>query len=342
MSASHSGRASDLAERLRRDFIIGGAPAPIRTLARGSDARAVLPAVIAIGAFDGLHRGHGFLIDRAVADARARGIAAVAVTFDPDPDAVVAPRPAPKLLTTTDRLRALALSGVDAVVVVPFTRELASLGHAEFFDDVLARALDVRSIHVGADFRLGSSGASTVDVIRSWGAARGVDVFGHDLVREGAGAITATRIRGLIGAGELEAARELLGRGYYVRGCVVRGRGEGTGMGFPTANVARSRMMQMPPDGVYEAWALTDAGEAWPAAVNVGLPPMFSDDPSSSSLEATLLGFAGNLYGQGLAVLFERRLRPSVGFGSRDELIAAVTADIEGVRERFGDRPVAL
>lgn len=340
--SAESAPTAPLAARLRRDFIIGGAPAPIRTLARGAAERKMLPAVIAIGAFDGLHRGHRYLIERAVADARARGVAAVAVTFDPDPDVIVSDHPAPKLLTTTDRLRALALSGVDAVVVVPFTRELAALDHAAFFEDVLGRALDVRAIHVGSDFRLGAHGAATVGAIRAWGADRGIDVCGHELKAAGAGAITATRIRGLIADGELGQAADLLGRGYFVRGCVVRGRGEGTGMGFPTANVARSRVMQMPPDGVYAAWALTDRGEAWPAAVNVGLPPMFADNPNSSSLEATLLGFSGDLYGRGLAVLFEERLRPSVGFGSLDELIAAVTDDIEGVRARFGDRPVRV
>lgn len=331
-----------LAARLRRGFIIGGAPAPIRTLGQGAPACAPLPASIAIGAFDGFHRGHRFLIERTVADARARGIAAVAVTFDPDPDAIVSDHPAPRLLTSTDRLRALALSGADAVIVVPFTRELASLDHAAFFEDVLGRALDVRSAHVGSDFRLGARGASTVAAIRAWGAGRGIDVCGHELKTAGGSVITATRIRGLIADGALDEAEELLGRGHFVRGRVVRGRGEGAGMGFPTANMARPRSMQMPPDGVYAAWALTAAGEAWPAAVNVGLPPMFADDPSSSSLEATLLGFSGDLYGRDLAILFERRLRPSVGFASRGELIAAVNDDIEAVRARLGDRPVRI
>lgn len=332
----------DVRAALRRDFIIGGRPAPIRTLARGAQASGPWPAVIAIGAFDGFHLGHRYLIDQMVADARARGLAAVAVTFDPDPDTVVGGAPAPKLLTVTDRLRALALSGVDAVVVAPFTRDLASLGHEAFFDDVLAPALDVRAVHVGADFRLGARGASTVGVIRAWGSARGIGVNGHDLVGEGGTPITATRIRSLIGTGELAAAAAMLGRNHFVRGCVVRGRGEGTGMGFPTANVARRGVMQMPPDGVYAAWVLTGRGEAWPAAVNVGLPPMFAADPSSSSLEATLLGFSGDLYGRDVAVSFAEHLRPSVSFDSRAALIDAIKADIERVRSRFGDTPVHL
>lgn len=347
MSAS-----ADIVARLSRDFLLFRDHAPVY---RVSDAGGLVPAdgsgepvpeapleaSIAIGVFDGLHRGHRQLLDACCADARARGVASVAVTFDPDPDVVVSTRPALRLLARRDRIRALSASGVDYVVIVPFTPKLAALDHAAFFDAVLAPVLRIESVHVGSDFRLGARGASTVPVIRRWFAQRGVDVFGHDLVREEGAVVSATRIRSLLAAGELDAANGELGRCYFVSGTVVHGRGQGTGMGFPTANVSREEPMQMPADGVYAGWAL--AGDtAWPAAVNVGLPPMFASSPESATLEATLLGFSGDLYGSELSVLFSKRLRGPISFSSLGELIAVVKRDMETTRRLYGDDGIKL
>ena len=174
-------------------------------------------ASIAIGVFDGVHRGHQELIAALVRDARAHGCKAVVVTFDPDPDVVVSPSPAQKLMTTADRLHAVAQTGVDAVVAVPFTPEVAALDHAGFLA-LLSRVVDIRSIRVGSDFRLGRGGASGVAEMRSWGSERGVDVYGHDLLCEGGEAICATRIRHELGQGHVELAAELLGRSYMLRG----------------------------------------------------------------------------------------------------------------------------
>lgn len=327
---------------LRRDFLLDGDPAPVYRLGVDPVPGAPLSCAVAIGAFDGVHLGHRHLIDRTVADARAHGLAAVVVTFDPDPDTVVAPKPASKLLAVPDRLRALACTGVDAVLVVPFTRELAARDHVAFFQEVLAPVLDIRAVHVGAGFRLGAGGASTVQVIRDWGERRGIEVTGHRLLLEDGTPVSATRIRGLVGAGELDAAARQLGRRYFVRGTVVHGRGEGSKLGFPTANVERRGRMQMPRDGVYAGWALTDEGIAYPTAVNVGLPPMFADDPDSSSLEATLLGFTGDLYGHGLAVLLTKLLRPPVHFGSLAELVSAVEGNMDETRQLYGECGIPL
>ena len=207
-------------------------------------------ASIAIGVFDGVHRGHQELIEALVRDARAHGCKAVVVTFDPDPDVVVSPSPAQKLMTTADRLHALAQTGVDAVVAVPFTPEVAALDHVGFLA-LLSRVVNIRSIRVGSDFRLGRGGASGVAEMRTWGAERGVDVYGHDLLCEGGEAICATRIRHELGRGHVELAAELLGRPYMVRGGVIRGRHEGSGMGFPTANLQVPDGIQVPADGVY-------------------------------------------------------------------------------------------
>ena len=197
------------------------------------DGREFLGAAsIAIGVFDGVHRGHQELIEAVIRDAHDRGSKAVVVTFDPDPDVVVSPLPAQKLMTTADRLHAPAQTGVDAVVAVPFTPEVAALDHVDFLS-LVSRLVDIRSIRVGSDFRLGRGGASGVAEDARRGSEHGVDVYGHDLLCEGGEAICATRIRHELGQGHVELAAELLGRPYMVRGGVIRGRHEGSGMGFP-------------------------------------------------------------------------------------------------------------
>ena len=354
-------RAADVSEcdaamppagELARDFLLGvGGTAGARStilidrVGGGTgdgapESVSPIPCVIAIGAFDGVHRGHADLLSRSLADARERGIAAVAVTFDPDPDEVVSDRPAPKLTTMEGRLAAMEASGV-RVAVVPFTRELAALDHVGFFENVLAPELDIKAIHVGSDFRLGARGASTVSVIASWGKTRGIEVHGHVLVSEGGAAISATRIRSLIAAGDVVSARRLLGRRPMVRGVVAPGRGQGTGMGFPTANIEVPGFLQMPADGVYAGFAEVD-GEVWPAAINAGVPPMFADSVASARLEANLIGFEGDLYGREVAISFDRLLRPSSTFESVDALIEAVNNDIATVRGRFGTTPVRI
>ena len=191
---------------------------------------------VAIGAFDGVHRGHRHLIDQMVADAHEHGIAAIAVTFDPDPDTVVSAAPAPKLSGTlvADRLRLLASSGVDAVCVVPSDSALASLDHDAFFTRVLLPVLDIRSVHVGSNFRLGHRGASDVNVIRDWACSRGIEVFGHELVCDDGDVVSATRIRSLISSGSMEMAAAELGRTYAVRGdASLAVAARGTRWGFP-------------------------------------------------------------------------------------------------------------
>lgn len=306
---------------------------------RGS-VPALGPASIAIGAFDGVHRGHRELIAATCADARSHGCRAFVVTFDPDPDVVLSPHPSKKLMPTADRLDVLARTGVDGVIVVPFTRELASLDHEAFFA-LLGRVLDIETVRVGSDFRLGRGGASDVSVIRAWGATRGIEVFAHELLCENGETICSTRIRAELAAGHVEAAAHLLGRAFMVRGTVETGRGEGTGMGFPTANICVDACLQMPADGVYEGLLLV-GDTVWPAAVNVGLPPTYADRADSAHLEANLIGFTGDLYGRSVSLAFTRWLRASRTFDSLEELIATVEGNIADIRSNLGDKGVEL
>lgn len=298
-------------------------------------------ASIAIGAFDGFHLGHRELVDAAIEDAERAGIRSMVVTFDPDPDCVVGPGPAPKLTSIEDRLALLAHSGVDAVVVVPFTDKLSHLDHEAFFHDVLGPSMDIRSIHVGSDFRLGYLGASDVHVMGAWCADRGIELVAHDLVRKGSEKISSTRIRAALSEGDVCAAADLLGRTYMVRGRIAKGRGQGHKMGFPTANIEVREGIQMPADGVYSGLALVD-GNVYPAAINVGLPPMFRSSARSAHLEANLIGFSGDIYGSSVSLAFSRHLRPSRVFDSQEELVRTVMGNINDVCREFGECGVPL
>ena len=262
------------------------------------------------------------------------------VTFDPDPDVVVGPSPAQKLMTTADRLHALAQTGVDAVVAVPFTPAVAALDHVSFLE-LVSRVVDIRSIRVGSDFRLGRGGASGVAEMQVWGAEHGVDVYGHELLCVDGQTICATRIRQELRQGHVELAAELLGRPYMLRGVVAGGRHQGSDMGFPTANIQVPDGIQVPADGVYEGLVLVD-DTVWPAAVNVGLPPTYADDAASAHLEANLIGYAGDLYGASVSLAFTRWLRPSRVFDSLDELIATVEGNIEDIRHNLGEQGVSI
>lgn len=297
-------------------------------------------ASIAIGVFDGVHRGHRELIDAVVRDARNHGCKAVVVTFDPDPDVVVSSSPAQKLMTTSDRLHALALTGADAVVAVPFTPAVAALDHVGFLE-LVSRVVDICSIRVGSDFRLGRGGASGVAEMQTWGAEHGVDVYGHELLCVEGQTICATRIRQELRQGHVELAAELLGRPYMLRGIVAGGRHQGSDMGFPTANIQVPEGIQVPADGVYEGLVLVD-DTVWPAAVNVGLPPTYADDAASAHLEANLIGYAGDLYGASVSLAFTRWLRPSRVFDSLDELIATVEGNIDDIRHHLGEQGVSI
>ncbi len=308
--------------------------------------------VCAIGAFDGLHRGHRALLARARAEAGRRGCRLAVVTFSPDPARVLSPDAAPdELLSADDREYALVDSGADALLVFSFTPELAAVPYERFVREGLGSLLDVRAIVVGEDFRLGARGAGTVPALRELGRADGFDVIGVPLASEGGAPITATRIRGLIGRGSVEEASALMGRCHFVAGTVEHGRGEGTGFGFPTANVRVDAGACLPAEGVYAGFVVVGSalgtdhvGEvAYPAAINVGKPRSFSPgEEGEPFLEATLLGFGGDLYGAVVRVVFVRWLREPRTFPSLDELERVVLGNVSWVRATLGGRGVEL
>ena len=289
-------------------------------------------ASCAFGVFDGVHLGHRYLIGAAKDTAQADGGKSVALTFDIDPDEKFHPERLRKLMTNEERLEMLADTGVDAVAVLPFTPEFSSSSPEVFLAKTFGSCVPAH-LHVGHDFRFGVRASGTVDDLNAWSAATGVQVHAHHLVSDDGAPITATRIRLLLADGHVEAANHLLGRNYFVTGKVERGRGEGEGLGFRTANFAVPDQMRTLGDGVYAAYAVVD-GERYKAAVNVGIPATFADR-STSTFEAHLLDFDGDLYGKRLRLEFTNWLRPMRKFDGVDELVEVVKGNIDWVRENL-------
>lgn len=294
------------------------------------------PSVVAIGAFDGVHLGHRALIDAAIGDARERGVTSVAITFEPDPDEVVSAAPAPRLMSHEQRIETLAATGVDVVLVIGFTPEMASLSGEGFLDSVVSVALDPVAVHVGEDFRFGAGADADVAYLRAWADARGAEVRAHELVGLDYAPITATRIRSAIDAGDLASAERMLGHPYTLRGLVRRGRGEGASLiGFPTANVELAEAIELPPDGGYAAIARVD-GVAHPAAVSLGIPPTFPS--STDTIEVHIIDFSGDLYGRIIEVDLIERIRAMERFGTIDELRDRIAEDVERAKDIVADR----
>lgn len=299
----------------------------------GSDAPADLfeGASCAFGVFDGVHRGHRYIMERAAEQARELGGRFVVITFDADPDEVLHGDSLKKLMTNEERIRSLS-ELADAVAVLPFTRDFAQLSPQRFLDWTFRDSVP-SALHVGVDFRFGARAAGDVEALRRWGALHGMRVSSHDLLSWGGQPITATRIRGLLAQGSIAEANELLGHRYAVSGEVVEGRGEGADMGFRTANLRMPPQLRTLGDGVYAAYALVD-GVRYKAAVNVGVAATFSDR-STATCEAHLLHFDGDLYGKTVAIEFAEWLRPMRKFDDVDELIATVKGNIAWVDQNL-------
>lgn len=288
-------------------------------------------ASCAFGVFDGVHRGHRYLLSCACETARESSGASIALTFDRDPDELFRADALKKLMTNEERICALAASGIDVVAVLPFTREFASLEPAAFLERTFGTHAPAH-LHVGCDFRFGAKAAGAVADLASWGEVVGCAIHAHDLKSDDGAPITATRIRGLLAACDIEEANRLLGHPYTVSGTVERGRGEGRDMGFRTANLSIDPELLSLGEGVYAAWA--HVGERrYKAAVSVGVSPVFAE--AKADCEAHLLDFEGDLYGQPVRISFEHFLRPMIKFDSVDELIATVMGNIEWVRENL-------
>ncbi|WP_179642296.1 bifunctional riboflavin kinase/FAD synthetase [Spinactinospora alkalitolerans] len=294
-------------------------------------------SVVTVGVFDGVHRGHQTILRRAAEHARRLGLPVVVVTFDPHPDSVVRGGAAPAALTSGERKAALLEEhGADAVCVLPFTRELASLSAEEFVQRVLVDRLHTAAVVVGEDFRFGHKAAGDVETLVTLGEKYDFTAEGVRRVA-GADTITSTLIRGLVAEGDVAGALEELGRPHRVEGVVVHGAARGRELlGFPTANLDLPPGTAVPADGVYAGRLLPvgpdEDGSCWPAAVSVGTNPTFEGD--RRTVEAYALDRDDlDLYGRHMAVDLLHHIRPMLRFDSVGELIEAMARDVARTRE---------
>jgi riboflavin kinase / FMN adenylyltransferase len=308
------------------------------------------PSVVTIGNFDGVHRGHVAVLTQLVADARAEQARAVAITFHPHPLAVLYPERAPAQLIGLDqKLDLLATTGLDAVLVMEFTRELASWEPERFVRDVLVDALGASVVVVGRDTRFGRRNSGDVDTLRKLGEELGFatevidDLGGSDEAHPSGRRWSSTWARELIDAGDVVTAAEVLGRAHRVVGTVVHGDHRGRELGFPTANLSQDAAGLVPADGVYAGSLVrlargdADPEPRLPAAISIGTNPTFGGN--YRRVEAYVLDRTDlDLYGRPVAVEFVELLRPTLKFDGIEALIAQMTADVDRTRAVLGVR----
>ena len=290
---------------------------------------------VAIGVFDGVHRGHQEILRQTVREARSQGLMPVALTFDIHPGELFAPGSSPPYIAALPQRIALMDEyggGLEAVAVARFDRTFAGLSPEEFVADVLEGALGARHVLVGADFCYGSRRAGTVTTLLQSGAANGFAVTVVPPILIGGERVSSTQIRGLVSGGDLAAALDLLGHPFVVQGVVVTGKQLGRTLGYPTANLAPTQPGQLlPGHGVYAAWAHLTGGRRVRAAVSVGTNPT-TDTDGGRKVEAFLMdGFAGDLYGQPLALDFRAKVRDEQKFDGLPALIEQMGRDVQTI-----------
>ncbi len=310
--------------------------------------------VVTIGMFDGVHRGHQALLGRVVEEAAARGLPPAAITFDRHPMEVLRPGSHPRLLTTLrQKVALLDAAGMAFVLVLPFTLELSRVPAEEFAAQVLFGAMRARAVVVGANFRFGHKATGDLGLLTELGQRRGVEVLGVPLQALDASggrepsageAVSSTRIRAELVAGDVQAAARLLDRPFTLEGHVVPGHRRGRLLGIPTANLAVPARLAVPAIGIYAGHLAAeglggfggapDASGWLPAVTSVGVRPQFGG--TELSVETYVLDFEGDLYGRRVTVSFEHRLRGEATFPSVADLVAQMQEDVRQARHLLG------
>jgi len=289
--------------------------------------------VLALGNFDGLHRGHVKIVERIQRGALERGGTSVVLTFDPHPPRVLRPDKAPALLMTkAQKLDALARAGVQGAAVVRFTPELSQWEPDAFVRTVLVEWLRVAEVWVGADFLFGRNRSGNFNLLKSLGAQYGFRAEKIDPIRYKDFVVSSTRVRRLVAEGRVDEAGALLGHHYAIDGVVVEGARRGREIGFPTANLATDNEL-IPPHGVY-ATAVTVDGAFFPSVTNIGQRPTFGDQ-LATTIEAHLIGRTMDLYGKSVRLAFVQRLRDERKFPDLEALQDQIAADVRRAARLF-------
>ena len=293
--------------------------------------------VVTIGAYDGVHLGHQTVIAEVKRLAEREGARSVVLTFDRHPATVVRPESAPQLLTSPEqRLELLAATGLDGTVVLHFDEAQSKETPESFIERVLIAGLAVKVVVVGEDFHFGSHREGNVRLLEAYGVDHDFVVDPVLLVARADGIeepISSTAIRRALAGGEVELAARMLGRLHEVRGKVVQGDQRGRLLGFPTANVEVPNSVCLPADGVYAGWYERPDGVVHPCAINLGRRPTFYEHADHSLLEAHLLDFSGDLYGEPAEVRFGHFLRSERKFDGIDAIRAQLTHDVQHARD---------
>jgi riboflavin kinase/FMN adenylyltransferase len=287
-------------------------------------------SVVLIGVFDGVHKGHQVLLNRAKEIADGRSI--IALTFDPHPTTVFAPDKAPTMLTTlADRVELLKIHNADQVAVIKFNEKFAAMSPEEFVETVLVGQLHASTVIVGKNFTYGHKAAGNVETLIKSGLAHNFTVDVQELKAD-TEVISSSRIRALVTEGKVEQARELLSRPHRLDGVVVHGEKRGREIGYPTANLGNIEGQTIPADGVYAGW-LTVGINFWPAAISIGTNPTFEGD-RGRQVEAYALDQEGlDLYDKNASIEFGWYLRPTLKFDGLEPLLEQMKKDCDKARE---------
>ncbi len=284
------------------------------------------PVYLALGNFDGVHRGHQKLISELVTKASSNGGQAVAFIFDPHPAQVLTPDRAPRLLITSDRkAKLLEQMGLDVLIYHPFTREIAACSPEQFVKRILVQELKVKEVFVGFNYTFGHRGAGTPELLRQMGEVQGFAVNIIPPVEFEGETISSSLIRKSLEVGDIKMAHQLLGYYPILDGIVVEGEHRGAAIGFPTANIGIENIYNVFGKGVYAAQAEVGAN-TYDCVVNIGSKPTFHDE-YPVSIEAHLMKFDGDLYGQRISLSLIEKLRDEKRFGSLEDLVAQITLD---------------
>lgn len=294
-------------------------------------------AIIALGNFDGFHRGHQAVAGEAIAWARAEGRPAILATFDPHPVRYFAPDAPPFRLTTLDQRQELfEAAGADAMLVFAFDAQLAGTTATDFVQDLLVHRLGAAGVVTGEDFSFGKGRGGNVQVLAELGAATGMGSRAVHAISEDGAVVSSSRIREALQAGDCATATHLLTRPFAIRGTVEHGAKLGRSIGYPTANLALGTYLR-PAYGIYAVTGLLPGGRIVHGAANLGIRPSF--DPPIELLEPYFFDFTGDLYGQEIEVALHHYLRPEAKFDSLDALTAQMERDCLDARQLLEAKP---
>ena len=294
---------------------------------------------VTVGNFDGVHLGHARIIQRLIEKARDVGGKAVVLTFDPHPVRLLRPDEAPPPLTWTDRkMELLADLGVDSMIAYPTDQALLELSPDDFFQQIILQGLNARAMVEGPNFFFGHNRQGNIDVLRRLADASQLSLDIVSPLEAEGDIVSSSRIRRLIAAGDVGAARQMLTQPYRIRGMVTHGASRGASIGFPTANLDAIDTL-LPAKGVYAGRTFIN-GDVWPAAINVGPNPTFGED--ATKIEAHVIGFEGELYHKPLEVDFLQRLRDIQPFDSVDQLKAQLARDVEATLAVVTESPEGM